>query len=142
MASLVTWFDAFIMNVDRTARNPNMLWWKRQLYLIDHGAAFYFHHHWPDADTLARSPFRPIKDHVLLLAASQMEEASTIAAARLGGTFLAQLAESLPAEWLEPGDEFAGAADQRAAYARFMETRLAAAPIFVEEARRARTPRL
>lgn len=142
LASLVVWFDAFIMNVDRTARNPNMLWWKRQLYLIDHGAAFYFHHHWPDAGALASSPFRPIKDHVLLLAASQIEQSAAGAARRLDGGFLAELAESIPAKWLEPGDGFAGAADHRAAYARFLQARLAAAPIFVEEALRARSPRL
>ncbi|MBI5877181.1 MAG: aminotransferase class I and II [Chloroflexi bacterium] len=139
LASLIVWFDSFITNVDRAARNPNMLWWKRQLYLIDHGAAFYFQHNWPEANNVAHSPFRTIKDHVLLLSASQIEAAGQRAAAHLNNAFLDDLAGSIPTEWLEPAEGFASADAHRAAYGRFMRARLESAATFVAEARRART---
>src|ERR1700716_2104533 len=44
LASRIVWFDAFVSNIDRTARNTNMLMWHRRLSLIDHGATLYFHH--------------------------------------------------------------------------------------------------
>src|SRR3954466_3291729 len=66
LASGIVWFDSFVTNVDRTPRNPNLLWWHKALYLIDHGAALYFHHNWPSLETMARSRFTPIRDHVLL----------------------------------------------------------------------------
>src|ERR671926_1038404 len=70
LASSIVWFDAYVTNVDRTARNTNMLMWHRRLWLIDHGAALYFHHNWDDYLARSRNPFRQIKDHVLLAAAS------------------------------------------------------------------------
>src|SRR6202789_809378 len=72
LASAVVWFDAFVCHVDRTARNVNMLMWHRRLWLIDHGAALYFHHAWARRDQLARSAFPLIKDHVLLKLASRI----------------------------------------------------------------------
>ena len=48
-ASRVLWFDALVQNVDRTWRNPNLLVWHGNIWLIDHGAALYFHHNWPTA---------------------------------------------------------------------------------------------
>src|SRR5437773_3999733 len=66
LASAVVWFDTYTSNVDRTARNPNMLFWKKRLWLIDHGAAFYFHHTWERRLDYARSPFPQIREHVLL----------------------------------------------------------------------------
>jgi hypothetical protein len=38
-AADVVWLDALVTNVDRTARNPNLLEWHRRIWLIDHGAA-------------------------------------------------------------------------------------------------------
>src|SRR5262249_14073305 len=66
LASMAVWFDAFITNVDRTARNPNLLYWHKSLYFIDHGAALYFHHDWRNIAEKARSPFPAIRQHVLL----------------------------------------------------------------------------
>ena len=45
LAGRVLWFDALVGNVDRSWRNPNMLFWHGRLELIDHGAALTFHHH-------------------------------------------------------------------------------------------------
>src|SRR5580693_7045606 len=74
LASAIVWFDAFVSNVDRTVRNVNMLIWHRRLWLIDHGAALYFHHAWNHLDQHAAKPFALIKDHVLLGRASALAE--------------------------------------------------------------------
>src|SRR5271169_95298 len=74
LASSIVWFDALVCNVDRTARNVNMLMWHRRLWLIDHGAALYFHHAWDRRSEQAVSPFALIKDHVLLRHAAMLEE--------------------------------------------------------------------
>jgi hypothetical protein len=66
LASRIVWFDAFVMNVDRTPRNTNLLYWHRQLWLIDHGAALGFQHQWDGAQARSATPFGLIKDHVLL----------------------------------------------------------------------------
>src|SRR5271165_5650871 len=83
LASAIVWFDALVCNVDRTARNVNMLMWHRRLWLIDHGAALYFHHAWTQRDQPARTPFARIKDHVLLKFASMIEAVGVGLAARL-----------------------------------------------------------
>src|SRR3546814_7188294 len=72
----IVWFDAFVANVDRTARNTNLLLWHRKLHLIDHGAALYFHHDWASAGSAAASPFARIADHVLLPLATRLRERS------------------------------------------------------------------
>ena len=66
LAAKIVWFDALVTNVDRTAKNPNMLLWHNTLQLIDHGATLYFHHDWPDHLARALSPFSAIRNHVLL----------------------------------------------------------------------------
>ena len=75
MASQIVWLDALLTNVDRTARNTNMLMWKKELWLIDHGAALYFHHSGGDWKEQAMRSFVPIKDHVLLSLASELDTA-------------------------------------------------------------------
>src|ERR1700734_289568 len=96
LASAVVWFDAFVCNVDRTARNVNMLMWHRRLWLIDHGAALYFHHAWNNRDEHARSPFALIKDHVLLQPASRLEEVDAQMAGRLSAEKIAAVVELIP----------------------------------------------
>ena len=85
LASEVVWFDAFTSNVDRTARNTNLLMWHRRLWLIDHGASLYFHHGTPAAEFAARAddPFPRISEHVLLGRASAIGEADARLAPRL-----------------------------------------------------------
>jgi hypothetical protein len=139
LASSTVWFDAFITNVDRTPRNPNLLCWHRSLYLIDHGAALYFHHGWSDLDMHARTPFPLIRDHVLLPWADGMESTDARLRPRLTRAVLEQILRQVPDEWLlpEPG---AGTPDaKRAAYVNYFLTRLGAARAFVEEALHART---
>src|SRR5271154_1003259 len=107
LASAVVWFDAFVCNVDRTARNVNMLMWHRRLWLIDHGAALYFQHAWNQHDQHALTPFSLIKDHVLLKFASELEEADAALRARIPIDKVAGIIELIPDAWLadDPGFE-------------------------------------
>ncbi len=73
LASQIVWFDSLVTNVDRTARNTNMLVWHQELWLIDHGAALYFHHAWQQVAEQGKRPFAQVKDHVLLPFASDLE---------------------------------------------------------------------
>jgi hypothetical protein len=75
LASKIVWLDAFLTNVDRTAKNTNMLSWRNELWLIDHGAALYFHHSWQNWEEQSLKPFVQIKDHVLLSQAGEIEKA-------------------------------------------------------------------
>jgi hypothetical protein len=137
-ASAIVWLDAFSTNVDRTPRNPNLLVWHRQLWLIDHGASLVFHHAWAgDAERAALSPFPAVKDHVLLPWAADVAGAGGRIAERLTRGALERAVNQIPDAWLETGG-FAPAAEQRAAYLRYLERRLEVGEIFVKEAERAR----
>jgi hypothetical protein len=139
LAADVVWFDSFIMNVDRTPRNPNLLLWHRKLWLIDHGAALYPTHAWREADARARSPFPQIGEHMLLRLAGSILEANERLTRRVDPNRLEAITNAIPAEWLVPFDPFASPDELRAAYLDFLVRRLAAASIFAEEAERART---
>lgn len=138
LASMTVWFDAFITNVDRTPRNPNLLCWHNAVYLIDHGAALYFHHDWRDIETRARTSFPAIRDHVLLPWATEIREVDALLRARLSAELFTTILEQVPDPWLllEPG--IPSASGKRAAYVDYLTKRLAAAPVFVGEAVNAR----
>jgi hypothetical protein len=138
LASAIVWFDAFVCNVDRTARNVNMLMWHRRLWLIDHGAALYFHHAWTQRDRHAQTPFPLIKDHALLKAASQLEETDADMRARITIDRVAQIVNEIPEVWLADDSGFDGKSQQRDAYVNFFKTRLHSSSIFLQEAVRAR----
>ncbi len=138
VASSAVWFDAFVTNVDRTARNPNILCWHKSLYLIDHGAALYFHHDWKDPSAAARSRFPIIRDHVLLPWAAEIEALDPSLRAKLGESVFAEILAGVPDDWLVPEPGIATPAAKRAAYVNYLTERLEAAPLFVEEAVRAR----
>ena len=141
LASRVVWFDAYVSNVDRTARNANMLVWHRRLRLIDHGAALYFHHDWSDYRARATRPFAQIKDHALLPGASALDAVDGELAARLTPEILTDIVASIPDEWLAGDSHFASASEHRAAYVEYLTLRLAAPRAFVAEAIRAREGR-
>jgi len=138
LASLTVWFDAFVTNVDRTPRNPNLLKWHKQLYFIDHGAALYFHHNWPSIDEMARSPFSAIRTHVLLPWASALDSADGIGKKLLNTEVFEAILNAVPDAWLLPGDGLPNPVAKRAAYVRYLTERLAASSIFVQEATRVR----
>jgi hypothetical protein len=138
LASTAVWFDAFVTNMDRTARNPNLLCWHKSLYFIDHGAALYFHHDWKDLETKARSRFPPIRDHILLPWAARIEMLDCALGARLGEAVFAGILQNVPDAWLLPEPGAPTPAEKRAAYVDYLVRRLNAAPLFIEEAVRAR----
>ena len=140
LASQIVWLDAFTLNVDRTARNTNLLMWHQELCLIDHGAALYAHHAGPEWAAPRPRPFPQIKDHVLLPQASELAEVDADYRARLPPEVLAAIVALVPDEWLTTGD--APPEAQRADYVRFLEARLAAAALFVQEAQAARHARI
>ncbi len=143
LASAIVWFDAYVTNVDRTIRNVNILVWEKALWLIDHGAALYFHHDWKE-DYLERSrtPFPHIKDHALLPFASQLDQADAAAKTRLTPAVIAQIVALIPEVWLDGESPFASHAEHRQAYAAFLRNRLDASRAFVQEAMNARTLRI
>jgi hypothetical protein len=128
LAARIVWFDAFVTNVDRTARNTNLLFWHRQLYVIDHGAALYFQHDWPAGLARSRAPFPQIRQHVLHRFAAGVPALDAELAERLGGGVLADIVAQLPDAWLP-----APADDRRAGYLRFLEERLTAPRAFLAE---------
>src|SRR5262249_9698508 len=140
LASAIVWFDAYVANVDRTARNANMLSWHRQLWLIDHGAALYFHHGWgrdrsssdgasQAASSRSMDPFPQIKDHILLRFASALREADKLMVDRITPDVIERVVALIPDSWL--------AGSLRSDYTEFLRRRLAAPRAFLEEAIRA-----
>lgn len=138
LAARIVWFDAFVANVDRTARNTNMLLWHRRLYLIDHGAAFYFHHDWSRAGEAAVGRFAQIKDHVLLPFASSIAQVDAEMAAALTPDLIGGILDDVPDGWLEDEPGFADPVAHRQAYLKHLVRRLEAPRAFVEEAENAR----
>jgi len=106
LASAIVWFDAFVSNVDRTVRNANMLMWHRRLWLIDHGAAFYFHHVGGDYGQRAHDPFSMIKDHVLLPLANVLESVDAAMTARLSASAFHDIVDLVPDAWLDADPSF------------------------------------
>ena len=137
LASRIVWFDAFVTNIDRTPRNTNMLMWHRKLWLIDHGAALYFHHQWDGFLERAKNPFAPVKDHVLLPFATELAQVDAAMAARLTPESIAEIVAWVPDSWLLHDPMFSGPAAQRRAYVDYFVRRLQAPRAFVEEAIRA-----
>jgi hypothetical protein len=137
LASKIVWLDAFLMNMDRTARNTNMLWWHKELWLIDHGASLYFHHSWDNWQEQAKKPFVLIKDHVLLKQATKLDEAHTIFKAQITPDILEEIVQLIPDDWLK-GAYFNSPEEYRSAYLAFLTTRLNHADNFLEAAKNAR----
>src|SRR3982750_4592125 len=104
VASRAVWFDAFVTNVDRTARNPNLLYWHKTLYFSDHGASLYFHHDWKDAAQSARTAFPAIRQHVLLPWAAKIREVDGQLRSLLPQDVIPQIVELVPADWLRCED--------------------------------------
>jgi len=139
LASSIVWLDAYITNVDRTARNTNMLLWHKRLWLIDHGVALYFHHAWNNYQEGSRSPFVQIKEHILLPFASALQEADAALSKKLSPEFIGSIVELIPDDWLDNEPRFSSTDEYRSAYAEYLLGRLKEPRNFVEEARNART---
>ena len=146
LASMVVWFDAYVTNVDRTPRNANMLMWHRRLWLIDHGAALYFHHTWTNYLERSRDAFPMIKDHVLLQLTSpvSLREIDSKMSDRITPDSIDGIVKLIPDAWLAgqsnvSDSPFVGPAEYRDAYIEYLLSRLKAPHVFLEEAIRARS---
>jgi hypothetical protein len=143
-ASQIVWLDCLLTNVDRTARNTNMLIWNKELWLIDHGAALYFHHAWDgfagshSLENNATRPFTPVKDHVLLPRASRLEEVDSLFRQRLTPDRIEDIVTLIPDDWLLTWSSDQSPEEIRSVYIRFLKTRIAASAIFLKEAQHAR----
>ena len=127
-ASKIVWLDAFTANVDRTPRNANMLLWHKEIRLIDHGAAFIYHHNWNGFADNAKNPFVQVKDHILLPFADEIESADAELSRQLTTEVLCEITNLIPDSWLGEADE------ERRIYLDFLTTRLKSPREFVKEA--------
>ncbi|MGN0001937.1 MAG: HipA family kinase [Sphingobacterium composti] len=132
-ASKIVWLDALLMNVDRTARNTNMLIWKKELWLIDHGASLYFHHSWDNWEDYVTKPFVQIKDHVLLKQASKVQEINEKYNSLFTEKVIRNILMIIPDEWLvEEGRELSPD-EVREVYFQFLVRRLANSILFLNQ---------
>jgi hypothetical protein len=138
LASQIVWLDCLLMNMDRTARNTNMLIWHQELWLIDHGASLYFHHSWQNWEEQAKRPFVLIKDHVLLSLATELEVVDQEFKAILSPALIEEIVNLIPTDWLGNEQVFTSAEEHRQAYATFLNSRVAHSNIFLKEAQDAR----
>lgn len=129
LASEIVWFDAYTANVDRTPRNANMLLWHKEVWLIDHGAALYFHHNWDNFAGNSRNPFALIKQHMLLPFAKEIERVDEEFSARLTPDLIGEIVSLIPDGWVAEPDM------DRKAYLNFLTDRLQAPREFVKEAK-------
>ena len=112
--------------------------WHRRTWLIDHGAAFYFHHRWDGDPAGAADPFARIREHVLLPAATRLVEVDADLARRLDEARFRAILAAVPDDWLAAPGAHGDPAQQRAAYVQYLTRRLALRAHFVEEACRVR----
>lgn len=140
LAARIVWFDAYVTNVDRTARNTNLLIWHRAIWLIDHGSTLYFHHspNWEAEPERARNAFEKIAEHVLLRRARDLERIDEMMAAALTPSLIDGVLALVPDDWLANGTGGGRAEGVRASYRRYLLDRLAAPRGFVQEAARVR----
>jgi hypothetical protein len=132
LAAEVVWFDAFITNIDRTARNTNMLTWHGRTWLIDHGACLYFQHDWGDVLGRAADPFTLARDHVLLPFAGDLGSAGRRARAGVSRSTFEEILAGVPDLWLEHGYGGQPATQIRETFVRYCVTRGDLSHLFVE----------
>lgn len=138
LASKIVWLDCLLTNVDRTARNTNMLSWQKELWLIDHGAALYFHHSWNNWEEKSRRPFMQVKDHVLLSWATELEKVDAEFRNMLTVNIIDDVISLIPDEWLISWEQDISAEEKKDVYRQFLKNRIAHSEIFVKEAGHAR----
>lgn len=131
LADKILWLDAFIMNVDRTVKNTNMLVWHKELWLIDHGASLYFHHNMTSWEQLVASPFSNISQHVLRYNGQDIRGTDLWAKNTLTAELLAEIVDNIPDDWLVTGSTEIPPHAQRTIYKQFLTRRLALSEHFV-----------
>jgi hypothetical protein len=137
LASQIVWLDALLMNVDRTVRNTNLLMWRKELWIIDHGASLYFHHTWSNWEKQSLKPFVQIKDHVLLQWTSELDKVDESFRSVLNKEKIVSIVNLIPTDWLV-SESAPNAEENRKVYEQFLLNRISQSHIFVKEAQHAR----
>ncbi len=137
-ASKVVLLDSMIMNIDRTAKNTNLLNWNKELWLIDHGASLYFHHNWATWERYLGSTFPSIKDHVLLERADQLTEAAAEIKQSITKDKISEIVALIPEDWLTDQSTALSSTEMRNAYTEFLSSKLDIIDSLVKEASDAR----
>ncbi len=137
-ASKVVLLDSIISNIDRTAKNTNLLQWNHELWVIDNGASFYFHHDWKNWENHLTRTFPLIKDHVLLQSATSLKEASTEIKHLINEDTIIEIVSKIPEEWLLSVSDVMTITQMRDAYIQYLKSRLSKIDLLVKEAEDAR----
>jgi hypothetical protein len=137
LASAIVWFDAYITNIDRTARNTNMLWWHRSLKIIDHGAALYVMHAWEGYESRVTTPFGASRDHVLLSRATHIADADAHYAALIDADLIHHITGLVPSAWWPLGQRWQAPEQARDAMRHYLVERIRFPRAFVAEGVRA-----
>ncbi|MFT6371026.1 MAG: hypothetical protein ACJAWH_002111 [Maribacter sp.] len=137
-ASKVVLLDSIISNIDRTAKNTNLLQWNKELWIIDNGASFYFHHNWETWESHLKRTFPLIKHHVLLAQATDLQEAAAAIIALLDEKRIIEIVSNIPEDWLINEIDTMSPQEIRTAYVRFIMVKLAKIDLLVKEAEDAR----
>lgn len=137
-ASKVVVLDSIISNIDRTAKNTNLLSWNKELWIIDNGASFYFHHDWKNWRKHLSRSFPLIKDHVLLSKATKLKEASEEIVKIMSSEKVSEIVSNIPEDWLLSESEEMTPNEIREAYIEFINAKLSMIDVLVKEADDAR----
>ncbi|AWV99651.1 HipA family kinase [Arcticibacterium luteifluviistationis] len=132
-ASKIVWLDAFLMNIDRTPRNTNMLIWHKELWLIDHGASLYFHHNPDNWEEQSEKPFVQIKDHVLIKSASKLAEVNDFMLEKISPALIQEIVDIIPEDWLATDESLS-----KKLYSDFLTNRRKHSDVFLKHAINAR----
>jgi hypothetical protein len=131
-ARRVLWLDAWVMNLDRSPANPNLLVAGRNLWLIDHGSALPFQHDWASVDEdeprTARFAF---ERHSFHARAPELHLVDAELAANISRGVLQDAVDCVPRSFLEaayPGED---PLRLRSSYFAFLWKRLKAPRSFV-----------
>lgn len=134
LASKIVWLDSLITNVDRSFRNTNMLYWNKDLWLIDHGSCLYFQYTWTGWEQKAGADFSFVKDHVLLPLATELNVANNLFKEIVSEELLRSLTNEIPNEWLIWEESQASAQENREVYFQFLSARFKTADKFTNYA--------
>ena len=137
-ASKVVVLDSIISNIDRTAKNTNLLNWNNELWIIDNGASFYFHHDWKNWENHLTRTFPLIKDHVIIKRATHLKEAANEIISLISEDKIVEIVSSIPEDWLLSDADTMSPKEMRLAYVKFIKTRLSKIDALVKEAEDAR----
>lgn len=137
-ASKIVLLDSLISNIDRTVKNTNLLNWNNELWVIDNGASFYFHHDWKNWKNHLTRTFPLIKDHVLLKRATILTEAAKDIKHLIDQDKISEIISNIPEDWLVNEVDPLSPNEIRVAYIKFINTKLSMIDVLVKEAEDAR----